>query len=799
MNLPPDFVPVTLTSPSRGLSHEEVDARKKAGLQNGAVQPQEKSTAAVILTNFFTYFNLLFFFLALCLLFTGSGVKNLLFLGVVLCNTVITTVQELRSKKLLSSLSLLHAPRVKVVREGVVAELGAEQLVRDDVILLSAGNQIPADAVVVEGTVQVNESLVTGEADEVAKTVSSPLLSGSFVLSGTCRARLTQVGSESFVSRLTLEAKKQKRISRPGMMRALSLLVRVIGVLILPLGALLLWQQLTARATPLTEAMQSTVTALIGMIPEGLYLLVSAALALAVFRLARRGILAHTLGCVETLARVDVLCLDKTGTITENEMSFSALYPVGDAPFDEEAAKRALTRFCAASDTDNATVAALQSAFSDGKREEPVSVIGFSSKKKFSAVAFSDAAFVLGAPDVLDPSLSDTEEFRTHTLNGERMLLFCTCASLKNGSFEGELVPLCFVALSSRVRESARKTFSYFTEQGVEIKVISGDHPQATSVVALAAGIEGAERYVDATTLKTTREIRRAARDYTVFGRVTPEQKRELIRALRHDGHTVCMTGDGVNDVLALKEADCSVAMASGSDVAAHVSQIVLLESDFSAMPSVVAEGRQVINNIQRSAALYLVKNVFSFCLAFLLLFANLSYSVRPIQLTLVSTLTIGVPSFFLALEKNRERVCGGFLANVLSRALPAGLTDFILLSAVMLAERFFPTLLPAPLCATVMILLLSFVGFLMLFSLSRPFNFFRTLLFSALLAALLIALFLFAPLFDLVALTPFAWGLFGVSAAVGLGLFCLFTAVQKKVSSFLFTRKEKKQKKSEA
>ncbi|MBP3686422.1 MAG: HAD-IC family P-type ATPase [Clostridia bacterium] len=791
-------IPVTLTDPSRGLSREEVRARKAAGLQNTAVRPQEKSTLAVILTNFFTYFNLLFFFLALCLLFTGSGVKNLLFLGVVLCNTVITTVQELRSKKLLSTLSLLHAPRVKVLRGGEVKEVGAEDLVRDDVILLSAGNQIPADAVVVEGAVQVNESLVTGEADEVAKTVSSPLLSGSFVLSGTCRARLTQVGRDSFVSRLTLEAKKQKRIPRPGMMRALSLLVRVIGVLILPLGGLLLWQQLSLRNTALTEAMQSTVTTLIGMIPEGLYLLVSAALALAVFRLARRGILAHTLGCVETLARVDVLCLDKTGTITENEMSFCALYPVGDAPFDEEAARRALTRFCAASDTDNATVAALQAEFS-GEREEPKAVLSFSSKKKYSAVAFSDEAFVLGAPDVLDPSLSDTEEFRTHTQNGKRMLLFCTCASLKNGSFEGELVPLCFVALSSRVRESARETFSYFAEQGVEIKVISGDHPQAVSAVALAAGIEGAERYVDATTLKTTRSLRRAAREYTVFGRVTPEQKRELIRALRRDGHTVCMTGDGVNDVLALKEADCSVAMASGSDVAAHVSQIVLLESDFSAMPSVVDEGRQVINNIQRSAALYLVKNIFSFCLAFLLLFVNLSYSVRPIQLTLMSTLTIGVPSFFLALEKNRERVRGGFLANVLSRALPAGLCDFFVLAAVMLTARFFPALLPPPLAATVMILLLCFVGFLMLFSLSRPFNFFRTLLFSALLAALLVALFLFSPLFDLVALTPFAWGLFGVSAAGAVALFFLFTAAQKKVSSFLFARKEKKQKKSEA
>ncbi len=784
------------TDPAFGLTDAEVARRVQAGLCNTEVKPEEKTVLQIILSNVFTYFNLLFFFLALCLVFTGSGVQNLLFLGVVFCNTAIGTVQELRAKRMLDRLKVGYSPRAHVIRGGKEREIPAEELVADDIVRFVAGNQLPADAVVVAGNALANESLVTGEADEIAKGVGDTLLSGSYLLAGEVLARLTHVGRESFVSRLTLEAKRHKKVRQHGMMRSLSVLVRIIGFFVLPLGAVLFWQQYGSRGVELQLAMESSVSAIIGMIPEGLYLLASAALALAVIRLGRRGILSHNLGCVETLARVDVLCLDKTGTITEDSMELFEVLRVAGCPYSEEALREKLALFAAASGADNVTAAALKDAFPRKGACTKTTEIPFSSGRKFSALTLEDAGtFALGAPEVLLKSRFDEREIAPYLERGMRVLIFCAAEGIEEGALVGRILPLAFVVLENRVREEARETFRYFAEQGVCIKVISGDHPAAVSAVCLRAGIRGAEDYVDASTLVTQEALFEAAERYTVFGRVTPQQKKDLIRALKEAGHTVAMTGDGVNDVLALKEADCSVAMASGSEVAANVSQIVLLNNDFAAMPHVVAEGRQVINNIQRSAALYLVKNIFSFCTAIFLLFLPLTYPIQPVQLSLVSALTIGIPSFFLALEPNRERVSGSFLRNIISRALPAGLTDFLLALGVMLFSLAFSEM-SASVAATVLTLLLCLVGFLMLFHLSRPFNRFRTLLFCLLVAAFFVLTIFFPEVFLFAAPGLSGWLLLSVFVVLAFVFFFLLVRSQSFFSDLTAKATEQIQKK---
>lgn len=794
----PVYPPVVrrLPDPAVGLDAQEVAARHAQGMGNVPVAPPGKTIPKIILSNIFTYFNLLFFFLAACLLLAGSSLQNLLFLVVVFCNTAIGIVQEIRSERILRKLTLLSAPKALVVRGGLQQELAVDALVLDDVVIFSSGNQVPADAMVLAGEVQVNEALVTGEESEITKQPDDTLLSGSFIVSGRCYAVLTQVGADSFVSKLTLEAKKRGKVAQPGMMRSLTRLVQIIGILIIPLGALLYWQQIAVRGKDMLSAVESSVSNVIGMIPEGLYLLASAALALSVIRLARRKILAHNLACVETLARVDMLCLDKTGTITENQMHLAGIVPTPAANLSEDEIYALLSEFAACVERDNATMAALQDALSCPSPRPVARRIPFSSRYKFSAVSFGGRDnFLLGAPELLlgERYTHNASLVEPYLARGMRVLVFARCDALSDHGAEGTIRPLCFVLLENRIRENAPEIFAYFASQGVAIKVISGDNPQAVSQIAAQAGIAGAEKFIDATALQSEKQIAAAATEYTVFGRVTPEQKRSLIRALKKAGHTVAMTGDGVNDVLALKEANCSVAMASGSDVACNVSQLVLLNSDFGAMPSVVAEGRRVINNIERSAALFLVKNIFSFCVAILLLFAPLSYPILPVQLSLLSTLTIGIPSFFLALEPNFNRVKGAFLRNVLARALPAGLTAFTLLSGVMLFAYAFPSLAREQ-TATVCTLLLCLVGFLMLWRVCLPFNLWRGILFGVLVAAFF-GLVLFAgSLFLLVPLDLSGWLLFAVFALLSLPLMLFFTAAQRAVDKFfsrLFSKKK--------
>ncbi len=731
--------------PASGLSSAQVLERKRAGLSNVHVNPTTKTVGEIIKSNVCTYFNLVFSILALCIILVGSYV-NLTFMIVVVINTIIGIIQEIRSKRTLDKLSLLSTPKATVIRDGAESVVDTEELVQDDIVVFSAGNQIPADAKIVDGEAAVNESLITGESVEIVKRAGDSLLSGSFIVSGKCRARLERVGKDSFVSKLTIEAKKMKNKVQSEMMRSLDNLVKWIGIAIIPMGIILFINQTFILNYGIEKGVVHTVAALVGMIPEGLYLLTSVALVVSVMRLARQNTLVHEMGCIETLARVDVLCVDKTGTITEDRMEVHDFILADGTEIDRQTAESLLGDFVGSMDADNKTMEALKTRFGRDNSRTAQSVVHFSSQTKYSGVSFSeDENYVIGAPEfILRENYQSFEEtVGGYAKQGYRVLLLAEyLAPLTGDALCGEVIPLAFLLLINKIRDNAPKTFSYFTQQGVKIKVISGDNPIAVSEIAKQAGICDAEIYVDASTLESEEAIAAAAETYTVFGRVTPEQKRQLICAMKASGHTVAMTGDGVNDVLALKDADCSIAMASGSDVACHVSQLVLMDSDFSSMPQVVAEGRRVINNIERAASLFLVKNIFSFVFALITIFAVMQYPITPSQLSLVSITTIGIPSFFLALEPNSNLVRGRFIANVLYRALPAGLTNIVLVAYITLMADTFS--IPSHEMSTMSTIVMGVVGLTMVYRLCVPFNLFRRILWGGV-AALLACAVLFA------------------------------------------------------
>ena len=711
-----------------GLTSEQVLERRAAGLYNEQVKSAEKTTAEIIKSNVFTYFNLVFFVLALCVALTGSY-NDLMFFPVIVINTVIGICQEIRSKKTLEKLTILSVPKASAVRDGKEVKVSVGELVRDDIVIFCAGDQICADATVISGTAQLNEALVTGENIEIKKEIGSNLLSGSFVVSGRVYARLDNVGKDSFVSRLTLEAKKKNNNKKSEMMNALDNLVKWIGILIIPIGILMLINQVYILHTDYKSAVVSTVGALVGMIPEGLYLLTTAALVVSVMRLAKGKTLVHEMGCIEALARVNVLCVDKTGTITEDKMEFSDMC-ILDESMSEDEISDVLCDFCSCMDSDNATIAALKAHFNgggNGKNAEKAFL--FSSAKKYSAVNFSDnTSYILGAPEIImKDNFCDIEE-AVNKYHSKRVLLLAEHLGAFDGENIGdEIVPVALITISNKIRDNAAKTFGFFKSQGVKIKVISGDNPKTVSEVAKAAGIEDAENYVDARELESDGDFTGAVRRFTVFGRVTPEKKRKLIIALKNDGNTVAMTGDGVNDVLALKEADCSIAMASGSDVASQVSQLVLLNSDFTSLPGVVKEGRRVINNIERTAALFLVKNIFSFFFALISIIFSINYPVMPSQLTLVSTATIGIPAFFLALLPNSDLVKGKFMRNVIYKAFPAGFTNIILVSYLSVLAQY--ANIGFDEMSTMVTFVLGVVGLTMLYRVCKPFNRFRKIL----------------------------------------------------------------------
>ncbi len=708
--------------PQSGLSAEQVKRRFAQGENNYKVESSTLSVPEIVRSNVCTYFNLVFAVIAVLLAIVGAW-SDMLFLPIIVANTCIGIIQEVHSKKVLDKLSILNAPHAVVIRDGKRQEIPADQLVLDDIVEFSAGSQIPADAKVVSGELQVNESLITGESDEIEKREGDSLLSGSFVVSGKACARLEKVGKDSYISKLTLQATKSKKGEQSEMIRSLNYLIMVMGIIIIPIGIALFVQSFLYNEGTFHDSITGMVAAIIGMIPEGLYLLTSVALAVSSVRLAQKKVLIHDMKCIETLARVNVLCVDKTGTITEPGMHVYDFSVLDGA--DQLEISQLLADFVAAQEKDNATMEALKAHFSNGSGMRAREVYSFSSETKYSGAVMNDGkSYVIGAPEfVLRGQFAQyQEQIATYSSKGYRVLVFAQYeGTLDRKPLTEPVLPLCFVMLANPIRKGAKETFTYFAENDVDIKVISGDNPLTVSVIAAEAGIVGAERFVDASTLKEKEDYYRAVEEYTVFGRVTPSQKRMLVQALKEHKKTVAMTGDGVNDVLALKDADCSVAMASGSEAASNVAQLVLLDSDFSRMPSVVAEGRRVVNNIERTAALYIVKNIFSMLLAIFSVILMLDYPLEPSQVSLISMFTIGIPSFVLALEPNKELIRGHFLTNVLVRALPAGLTDFIVVSGLVIFCREFQVDLDC--LSTSCTILVAIVGFMILHRIARPMN----------------------------------------------------------------------------
>ena len=781
-------LPTTRYNPEykKGLTSQQVQEHRLHGWTNKAVEPPSKTTKEIVHENVFTYFNLIFVVLAVLLCLVGSF-RDLTFLPVIIANTLIGMIQEIRAKQVLDKLTMLNAPRASVVRDGKRTVINAEDLVVDDIVIFKAGDQVCADAEVSAGEVQVNESLLTGEADEITKRKGDKLMSGSFIVSGQCHARLDKVGEDSYISKLTLQAKAMQSKEQSEMIRSLDKLVKCVGVAIIPIGIVLFSQAFFIQHDGFRESVTSMIAAVIGMIPEGLYLLASVALAVSSIRLAQKKVLLHDMKCIETLARVDVLCVDKTGTITENTMKVQKLIKTDEYDEKEKGGLSLLVGdFAAAMTNDNITMAALKEYFTKASGKKVLSKTGFSSATKYSSVTFEDGAYVLGAPEfVLKEKYDDyAEEITEYASTGSRVLAF----GIYDGEVDGKplthgILPFGFVLLANPIREAAKETFEYFAEQGVEVKVISGDNPVTVSNVAKQAGIKNADRYVDASEFEDEQSMRKALLNNTVFGRVTPSQKRKFVRILKEAGHTVAMTGDGVNDVLALKDADCSIAMASGSDAAAQASQLVLLESDFSCMPEVVLEGRRVVNNIQRSASLFLVKNIFSFLLSVASVVFMFTYPLEPSQVSLISMFTIGVPAFFLALEPNKNMIKGHFLTNVLLKALPAALTDALAVAALVIFGRTFDV--SSTDISTAATMLLAIVGFMILYKISAPMNKIRFSIVSGCIAGLLFCSIFLKDLFAITSMTKECIMLFVVFAIATEPVLRYLTTLVEKVKYY--------------
>ena len=773
-----------------GLTDAEVRQRIEQGLVNHNSDIKSKSIKRIVLENLITPFNILNFVLAVMILIVGSY-KNLLFMGVIICNIFIGTVQEIRAKKTIDKLSLIAEPKAHVIRDGIKQEIAIHDIVMDDITFLGAGNQVCSDAVVIEGECEVNESLLTGESEPVLKQPGDHLLSGSLIISGNCHARVEHVGKDNYAAQITDNAKYVKKPNSE-IMRWTNRIIKYIGFTLIPVGIALFCKQVFISHQGFNDAIVGVVAALIGMIPEGLILLTSVVFAVSIIRLSQHKTLVQELYCIETLARVDVLCLDKTGTITEGTMEVTDVLPLHDTTNEE--LNIALGSLIHALEDDNPTFNAVKTYCDQYDKLTCNHIVPFSSARKWSGASFDEnGSYIFGATEfILKDSSPYQEIIKEYSEKGQRVLMLAHSPhQIQDKELPAEIHPMAFLFISDKIRAEAPDTLAYFAEQGVDIKIISGDNAITVANIAKKAGLKTAEQYVDATTLQTPEEIKEAAQKYSVFGRVTPQQKLDLVKALKEQGHTVAMTGDGVNDVLALKESDCSIAMASGSDAARTVSQLVLLDSNFASMPKILKEGRRSINNLQRSSSLFLTKTIFSTINAILFIFLHFDYPFQPIQLTLISALTIGAPSLILALEPNKERIKGKYIVNVIRKSIPGAMTmvfNIVALAIVCSFIHFNSTEI-----STLAVMITGFAGLLVLLKVSLPFNWIRCALFFTMLGAFIFAIFILKDLFSLASITLPMFYCFLVLAGFAIIVFVLFSLLIDKLLSKQIDRLETK------
>ena len=704
----------------KGLTHKEVEEKIKQGKSNKVKIKTNESILKILRKNIFTYFNFIFLILTI-LLITSHSYRNLTFLGIIITNILIGIIQQIRSKITLDKLSLLDKNKYIVIRDGKEEEIDSDNLVEGDFIILEAGKQIPADAEVVSGKIYVNESLLTGEQNEIEKSINSNLMSGSFVISGRAVVKLTNVGDESFSAKIMKESKKIKE-TKSEMISAIDNIVKFAGIIIIPIGILLFIGSYGVNGCSYEESVNSMVSALLGMIPEGLYLLTTVALALSSMRLAQNKILLHDMKSIESLARVDVLCVDKTGTITNNTMKVLDIFDKnGNSLIDKKEDLKILAKYINTIEDKNITIDAIKEQLY-GISTEKLSNIekeNFNSKNKFSFIKIDEnVTYKLGAPEIL-LNKEYEELVNKRTKNGERLIAF---VEVKND----ETIPILFISLKNEIRKNAKEIFEFFDNRNVQIRVISGDNPITVSSIAKQAGIKGYEKYIDCRELKNYADIQKAVKKYIVFGRVNPEQKRQIIKALKEQGLKVAMTGDGVNDILAMKEADCSIAIGSGSDAARGTAQVVLLDSDFGKMRNIVYEGRKNINNITRSASLFTYKNIFSLLLSIYSIIFAMQYPLEPNQVSLGSAFTIGIPAFLLTFEENQKKQQNGnFMRKVFTNSLPAAITSFLAIVAMVKFSDLFNVGVKE--ITTACSYLFFTGGFLILYKIIRPLNKYRT------------------------------------------------------------------------
>ena len=704
----------------KGLTHEEIEEKIKQGKSNKVKIKTNESILKILRKNIFTYFNFIFLILTI-LLITSHSYRNLTFLGIIITNILIVIIQQIRSKITLDKLSLLDKNKYTVIRDGKEEEIDSDNLVEGDFIILEAGKQIPADAEVVSGKIYVNESLLTGEQNEIEKSINSNLMSGSFVISGRAVVKLTNVGDESFSAKIMKESKKIKE-TKSEMISAIDNIVKFAGIIIIPIGILLFIGSYGVNGCSYEESVNSMVSALLGMIPEGLYLLTTVALALSSMRLAQNKILLHDMKSIESLARVDVLCVDKTGTITNNTMKVLDIFDKnGNSLIDKKEDLKILAKYINTIEDKNITIDAIKEQLY-GISTEKLSNIekeNFNSKNKFSFIKIDEnVTYKLGAPEIL-LNKEYEELVNKRTKNGERLIAF---VEIKND----ETIPILFISLKNEIRKNAKEIFEFFDNRNVQIRVISGDNPITVSSIAKQAGIKGYEKYIDCRELKNYADIQKAVKKYIVFGRVNPEQKRQIIKALKEQGLKVAMTGDGVNDILAMKEADCSIAIGSGSDAARGTAQVVLLDSDFGKMRNIVYEGRKNINNITRSASLFTYKNIFSLLLSIYSIIFAMQYPLEPNQVSLGSAFTIGIPAFLLTFEENQKKQQNGnFMRKVFTNSLPAAITSFLAIVAMVKFSDLFNVGVKE--ITTACSYLFFTGGFLILYKIIRPLNKYRT------------------------------------------------------------------------